>query len=218
MISVHIYVLTDPLTSEVRYVGLTRDVNKRLGRYGRPHTKHLANWFQSIKNKGGTPQLTVIETVIEAESSECERKWIRHYRDQGCRLLNYTDGGERGYAITDEYRKHLSESQTGKKKGPLSAAHKATLSLANKGRLFNPRAAELCRKNHEALRGVPLTAEHRRKVSEGVRRSMTPEVRKKMSESHKGKRPYLMTDAIRRKISEAITLWNAKRRGVVKES
>lgn len=191
----------------MRYVGLTRDVARRLSRYCRPHTKHLANWFQSIINRGSFPVLEVIESVEESLSGDAERRWIKQFRDAGGDLLNYTDGGERGYAITEEYRRHLSESQRGLKRPPLSEAHKQAISRANKGILRNPNAPEQFRRIYEAQRGVPLTEEQRKKVSDGVRRSMTPEVRKRMSDSHKGKRPYVMTDEIRLHMSES-----AKRR------
>lgn len=54
-------------------------------------------------------------------------------------------------------------------------------------------------------RGTTLSEEHKRKVSEGVRRSQTPEYCRKMSELKKGKVVTIMTPEIKAKISKTLT-------------
>lgn len=182
---VSIYLLRDPRNGEIRYVGLTRDVKKRLGRYVRPHTTHLENWFESIKASGSFPELEVIEVVPECESGDSERKWIKHYRDSGARLLNFTDGGERGYTISEEYRNNLKAAMKGRKSGPLSDSHKAAISRGNKGKVASPGSGKIFSILNKTRIGIPLSADHRQRVSEGVRKSMTADVRRRISESLK---------------------------------
>lgn len=218
MIEVSIYTLSDPRSNEIRYVGLTRNVAKRLGRYVRPHTKHLNNWFESVKASGDFPALTVIEVVPEPESGECERKWIKHFRELGCNLLNYTDGGERSYTITEEYRRNLSSARKGKGLGPMSQAHKDSISAGNRGKKkpdgFGKRFSAL----NKSRIGTPLSDEHKRRVSDGVKKAMTPEVRKKISDKLIGiVRPSRSAEN-RAKTSESMKVWHLQNKKTFTET
>lgn len=85
-----IYVLRDPRTHEVRYVGLTLDVECRFAehlrsadRFGTP----LSRWIWRLQIRGLKPVVEVIdETTTTSGSAALERQWI--HRFSGRRLLN----------------------------------------------------------------------------------------------------------------------------------
>lgn len=208
---VFIYILTDPISGDTRYVGLTRDVKKRWGRYCRPHTKHLANWFNYLKGMGTCPVMLVIDECLESECDERERMWIAYYRASGCKLMNYTDGGEKGYRPTEK----KVGANRGRKFGPMPEETRRKISEANKGRKAGAHSSELAKRNAAAMRGTTLSAEHRRKVSEGVRRAQSdPEVRKRMSEGTKrgAAKRHAPTDETKRKLSAIVKQWHAENR------
>jgi hypothetical protein len=165
---VYIYVLKHPVTLEVRYVGLTRFPVKRLNNeINYPHTKHLRNWVNSLKIQGLNPSMEVIEESEEGAACDtAERKWIAEMKSRGCRLINFTNGGERGYKCSDEYRRAVSEGQRGKVLGPMSAEHKAKISAANKGRQFNPNSGTNFSVLNRSRIGIPLRDETKKKLSE----------------------------------------------------
>ena len=199
MLTVYIYCLIDPRTDEVRYVGLTRFLWKRFRNHiHKGPTKHFCNWISSLKRDSQVPSLRVLEIVPEERCGEAERSWIAHYRSAGSSLLNYTDGGESQFRVSAETREKNSARQRGVKRGPLPLEVRKKLSLSHKGRLFNPNAAKIISELNVSRTGVPLTQEHKKKVSESVKRSMTPEVRAKMSASHKGCPPHLLTERARK--------------------
>lgn len=92
-----IYVLRDPRTGEVRYVGKTAlslagrmSAHRRDARGGRQ--THSAKWIRALLRAGIEPIAQVIEEVAEGWA-ERERFWIAHFRAQGARLTNLADGG-----------------------------------------------------------------------------------------------------------------------------
>jgi hypothetical protein len=169
-LNVYIYALLDPRDSTVRYVGLTRFLWKRFRNHiYRGPNLHFVNWITKLRSLGKEPNLRVLEIVAERDSGEAERKWITTHRAQGCRLLNYTSGGEKDYSPSVETREKLGAWQRGLKRGPLSAETRRKLSLSHKGRLFNPSAAEHIIAINKSRTGIPLSDEHRKRVGEGVR-------------------------------------------------
>lgn len=84
-----IYALVDDLTQEVRYVGKSDNLEKRL----RTHLKDTENpaklaWVQSLAMQNRKPQLIILEEVAIAEELDRENFWIQHYEEQGCILTN----------------------------------------------------------------------------------------------------------------------------------
>ena len=95
---VQIYTLTDPRNGEVRYVGATQDLKKRLSQHMCQRGHHdRRNWIASLKSDGLKP---IIETLEESDLEnwrECERYWIEMLMFYGCRLTNYSYGTAKGY-------------------------------------------------------------------------------------------------------------------------
>jgi hypothetical protein len=89
-----IYVLSDPLTGEFRYVGTTtRSLKVRLqghisaSKELRKDRKHNAIWIRSLLAQGLKPNIQLLETV-GSDGRETEIKWILHGRQKGWDLTN----------------------------------------------------------------------------------------------------------------------------------
>lgn len=115
---VYIYKLIDPLTHEIRYVGKTINLDKRLKKHKRDAlseggTKYHRNaWIKSLHFSGYDPIIEVIEEVTLDNWQYWERYYIKKFRDKGYPLTNMADGGE-GYITKGKdhpsYGKHRSK-------------------------------------------------------------------------------------------------------------
>lgn len=119
-----IYVLIDPRTHEVRYVGKARDPLIRWKGHLKPERRrdtetHRAKWIAQLRRQGYTPVLEVVQTLREEDAYDAERYWISYYRGLGCALTNGTDGGPggvttQGRRMTPEHREKISTALRGK--------------------------------------------------------------------------------------------------------
>jgi len=94
-----IYSLIDPISNEVRYIGKT--IQKPESR----HSSHISQskhnkkkdythcWIKSLLNNNNKPILNIVEETYDITR---ETYWIKYYRELGCKLTNFTDGGELG--------------------------------------------------------------------------------------------------------------------------
>lgn len=93
----YIYVLRCPLSNKVRYVGKTNNPKERYKNHlNRLHNKgtHKANWIVHLRNKGLRPIFEIIEEVDIKNWKSKEKYYISHYIDEGCDLVNHTEGGD----------------------------------------------------------------------------------------------------------------------------
>lgn len=98
MRTIFIYKLIDPITNEIRYVGKTINLLKRLQTHiarSKTNTYHSARWIKSLLDKGVKPVIEIIEECNENNWSEREIYWIKYYRDK-FDLTNILDGGNGG--------------------------------------------------------------------------------------------------------------------------
>jgi len=89
-----IYVLKDPVTLEVRYVGKSNEPNKRLKSHlskNKDIGTHKRNWLNTLEDK---PILEIIEKVDKKNWAEREKFYINYYLSCGCKLVNWADGGQ----------------------------------------------------------------------------------------------------------------------------
>lgn len=190
---VKIYILKHPDTLEVRYVGKTvRSLGRRLGNHidnakRRKHNKHLSNWILNILSNGKRPIIELIEEVDNSVWQERERYWITQYPN----LINLTEGGDgcKGFLHDEATRIKCGLSNIGKK-------HTQEFKDAMSNR----------------LKGISLSEEHKAKIglaNKGKIRDLA--TKKKLSESYKG---ILQSEESRRKRSETIKAWWAKRKSV----
>jgi transcriptional regulator with XRE-family HTH domain len=99
---VAIYVLIDPRTDLVRYVGLTSaDPRKRLNSHmaqANPDYLHTAKsaWLLELRRDGLLPHMRVIDRVGHDAARDAERRWIGHYNDPPGTLTNSAPGGTLG--------------------------------------------------------------------------------------------------------------------------
>lgn len=109
-----IYKLIDPVSDEIRYIGLTfNTLEKRLGSHLRESSKsHKCNWIKKLKSQGLKPIIESIEDNISSYDECCLREvyYIDYYKDIGCDLTNAASGGNKNKKMSDETRKKMSES------------------------------------------------------------------------------------------------------------
>lgn len=113
---VKIYVLVDPITLKVRYIGRTKGtLKKRLAEHLCKAKKnydnsHKANWIRGLLKMNSKPFIRQIAEVEGWTNSYIfERSLINKYRE---RLVNHDDRGEGGLqrTFTPEVRVRISES------------------------------------------------------------------------------------------------------------
>ncbi len=170
-----IYVLRDPETNQVRYVGWTVNLEKRLVWHLRDKKRtHKYYWIALLKERGLKPIIELVYTVKDGECwQDVERKWIAYYRNIGENLTNATDGGEgarkgnqnaKGTIRTKEFKQSQSVRMRGDnnpmRKGhhvspnkgkPMSEEQKLKISIARTGKKYGPRIKETGRKISASL-------------------------------------------------------------------
>jgi len=112
----YIYVLKDPDTQQVRYVGKSDCPRKRLNQHNCLMYKkgtYLSSWLISLKTRNLKPIMEIIDIVDINNWKESEAVWIEFYKKQGCNLVNLTVGGEGcdGYRHSEENKIKMSKIQ-----------------------------------------------------------------------------------------------------------
>lgn len=112
-----IYILKDPRTLEIRYVGKSVNPEKRFTKhlyYAKSSSRktYVYAWIKQLLNEGFTP----IQEIIEWTDNWVEREqyWINYYKNNHP-LTNLAEGGKGsvGYKHTEEWKKLLSERMKG---------------------------------------------------------------------------------------------------------
>lgn len=86
----NIYVLKDPTTNEIRYVGCTKNVEQRYKAHtnkARDYNTPKREWLESLRIQGLKPILEVVE-VVNDNHLEREKYYIQLYRQQNYNLTN----------------------------------------------------------------------------------------------------------------------------------
>lgn len=97
MKTTNIYILIDPRTHEVRYVGKANNVSQRYQAHlnrARKHQIHKKNWIESLKKLCLKPIIEVIDVVPINDWVFWETYWISQMKTWGFDLINYTIGGD----------------------------------------------------------------------------------------------------------------------------
>lgn len=94
----YIYLLVDPVSKEVRYVGKANNPQRRYaqhtGAYELQKPTHKNHWIKSLQAAGREPELHIYAECEGEEWSEAERETIRLYKSLGARLTNLDEGGK----------------------------------------------------------------------------------------------------------------------------
>lgn len=220
-----IYSLIDPRTGEIRYVGKANNPTLRLRRHLRQdvvrHNNHRTHWLTQLQKEGLEPILRILEQVPSENWQFHEKKWIAKCRAEGCHLTNSTDGGDGLHNPSNETRKKISHNSRNRSQDTLrkigdhtrklwsnpdyrqhmsACAKNISESTRDKMRLAaKSRSKESIEKRAEKLRGKKHTQEHKIKISEGGKRSFTPERRLAVSERN---RNAVISKGTKRKHSE----------------
>ena len=155
-----VYALIDPRTSEMRYVGFSRDVLRRVRDHltlsDRTNT-HRAHWLKSLRDVGLRPEVEVIETVERDAVKDAERFWIAYFRAMGCPLTNLTVGGDGNYGwqMPEDVKRKIGAKSAGR---VVSQTTRSRMSDAHRGRKVVHRDEEAWRRHLSAAKmGQPRT-------------------------------------------------------------
>lgn len=106
---VYIYALCDPRTNEVRYVGKTNNINKRLSAHIKEKSNTLkCNWIKSLTKIGMLPLIQIIDISNNENWQIKEQYWIGMFPN----LLNMAEGGVIG--CKTEYKSRGSKQHLSK--------------------------------------------------------------------------------------------------------
>lgn len=194
--AVFVYILSDPRSGEIRYVGMTRKtIDARLRRHlvsesdQRNGRTYRARWVQSLKRLGLRPHVALVQAVPGDSGGAAERYWIAYFRSVGCPLTNGSDGGDgsRGYVMSDAHRKAVGHAATAKwqkwrdEGRRISDETRERLRIKALGRKASDEAKAKMRGPRK-----PLTTEHREKIRLAlIGRPKSPEHRKKTLKQYK---------------------------------
>lgn len=118
----YVYILIDPRTDLVRYVGITSNPPMRL----RGHvsdsklreTTHKSRWIRQLLAKSLRPVMEIVESGIGDQWAAAETKWVQKYWASG-NLTNQTMGGDKGpFFVSEETRLKHSVARLGQKHFP----------------------------------------------------------------------------------------------------
>lgn len=118
-----IYALTDPRTSEVRYVGVTTmtvgmRLTRHLGEAKRGNPGYKNNWVRQLQGEGLRPQTSILEEGDGEGWAAAEQHWIAHFRQAGARLTNIADGGEAPFGCKRSEATKAKMREIGKTRDP----------------------------------------------------------------------------------------------------
>ena len=196
----YIYTLSDPFTNEIRYVGKTINLEKRLYEHKRSHKKntHKSNWINGLMSNNSPPIIEIIDEVGEDwQFWECF--YIELLKSWGFRLTNMTPGGE-GVSFTPEISKKISNTlklyykthDTWIKGKTHTEETKKILSDKQRGKEIHTeehknKLRERMMGNTHTL-GMKLTEEHKKSIGDKQRgkEKHTEETKKIISEKNSG--------------------------------
>ena len=175
-----VYALKDPRSQNIRYVGITKDVEKRLKQhlyYAKcGQRSHKASWIREVLAAGSIPQIEILDTVDHDEAAFWEIEWIRLLGALGSHLTNQTRGGDGLVDLSPEAkarqdskrwgRKHSAEACEKIRKARTGSTQseqaRLKISQANRGRKDS---METRAKKSLAKKGAKFSVEHRKKLS-----------------------------------------------------
>src|ERR1017187_4013369 len=132
-----IYLLRDPRTGDVRYVGqsvfgeVRLNSHLRITEAGGMNPVHC--WIRKLVSMNFTPEWELQEDVSREDVDEAEVWYIAAYRAAGCKLLNVLEGGKGwGAHMPAENKAKISAARTGMK---FTAEHCANIRAGGVGNL-----------------------------------------------------------------------------------
>jgi excinuclease UvrABC nuclease subunit len=105
---IYIYTLSHPLTGEVRYIGKTVNLRRRLSEHCTKKNYHCkkSEWVKALLSQGLRPVILVIDEVEKEFVNETEQYWISQFKTWDFNLLNTQKGGDQApYIYSPKYQK-----------------------------------------------------------------------------------------------------------------
>src|SRR6266576_2416400 len=135
-----IYGLCDPETGEIRYVGKSKNVEKRIREHLRPcallANTHKIFWIKSLLARRLIPIFKILLVVPASIADAEEIKLIATMRASGARLTNTADGGEGGHVGKEAHLKQAAALRG--RKVIRSPEHNAKIVACNRARATDP--------------------------------------------------------------------------------
>lgn len=104
-VRIYFYVLKDPITNEVRYVGQTVNPDNRYRNHIYESKKfnktHKHRWIMQLIRKNKKPIMDILwdEVTTVEDGNNTETELIQFYKDEGCDLTNEEDRGRNNAVI-----------------------------------------------------------------------------------------------------------------------
>jgi group I intron endonuclease len=217
-----VYGLIDPNSHELRYIGYSSDIERRIKDHHRPIylkiKSHKNNWIKSLLAQGQKADFIIIEEYDSAEQlPQAEIEMVEYFKYLGVELTNGTRGGDghlKGDKLSEETKKKLSEAFSGEKH-PMYGKHhseeaKRAISLSKLGVPWGEHSETTKKKMSDTKMGKICSAEHKANIGKSKSGSNNPwfgkvrpeETRKRISEANKGKRH---TEESKNKMSKSKT-------------
>ncbi len=112
-----IYALKNPTTNEIVYIGKTKNVERRMKDHHRIEKRircKLDKWKVQMGKLGLKPDMEILLECDEKDVNEKEKYFIKLYTENGCNLLNMTEGGDGLQNPSDEVRRKIGEKSRGR--------------------------------------------------------------------------------------------------------
>lgn len=207
-----VYGLADPESGQIRYVGIAKDVRRRIKRHiaERARAWHSSRWISGLFARGLRPEMFEIERVDDCVAAEAERFWIAYFRAIGADLTNLTAGGDGCASPAPSVRAAISAALKGRAH---SREHVEKNAAAQRGRKLSPEQVQ-------GMRDRRVSDETRRRISAAMTGRPSPhrgrrhsaEARANMSAAKKGRPSYHRNPEHRAKMSDAIrSVWASRR-------
>ena len=194
--------LIEHTESGMRYVGQSRDIERRLREHGNGHRSSKGHLSAAVSKYGWQAfSVRVLEECDSAALNGVEVMWIADLDTQHPRGYNLTSGGRQSTCINAETRARMSASMKGI---PKSAEWRAAMSERQRNPVNLARIAELSR--HQS-------AEQKAKQAERMRnRVVSPETCAKISAAAKARKRSPHSVETREKMANSARAWRAARR------
>lgn len=166
METVYIYALIDPVSNQIRYIGKTTDIRRRLRRHINErflHDSYKDRWIRKLIDDGVYPELEIVDEVNKSDWSYWEKFYISYFKYIGCSLTNGTKGGDeppstKGRKHTIESRLKMSNTKKGKPIPWLNDGNERT-------EKHRQNLSKSCKGRQSPNKGNVYTKEHRDKLS-----------------------------------------------------
>ena len=202
------------------YIGSSKDIGARIVTHIKEARNGSTAYFHKQLRELGISEFDceVLEICLPEDRLKRERHFIIFYNSVFPNGFNLYSDPTNGwdYYFSDGIRRKISEFRKGRR---MSDATRAKISAAISGKnhpLYGThRSAESKAKASKSLKGHLVSLESRTKMSQSYNRVFTADTRAKISESGKGRKPFLgkkHTDATRLKMVQGQIRQHAEKR------